>query len=189
MSFENPYANEKLAKDYIRRSRGYDGRYLIRLLRRYLPTNRSILELGMGPGVDLDILSETYIATGSDLSEAFLEIYRKNNPGTSVILLNAIDLNTKDQFDAIYSNKVLQHLTREELHLSFQRQIDILTSRGILCHSFWKGDTSERDEFGCMYYTKELLWEIANNYSDVLLLESYAEMETDDSIVLIAQKR
>ncbi len=43
---------------------GYDGRELIAALTNYLPAGAEVLELGMGPGVDLDLLSQTYQVTG-----------------------------------------------------------------------------------------------------------------------------
>lgn len=52
------YDNEATAKQYIELAKGYDGRSLIKKLRNYLPDGASVLELGMGPGVDLMILSD-----------------------------------------------------------------------------------------------------------------------------------
>lgn len=49
------YDEEKTANQYIAMADGYDGRELIDVLRAHLPDGASILELGMGPGVDLDI--------------------------------------------------------------------------------------------------------------------------------------
>lgn len=37
---------------------GYDGEELIKILKEYLPEKSTLLELGMGPGKDLDILKK-----------------------------------------------------------------------------------------------------------------------------------
>lgn len=38
------------ADEYIRMAEGYDGRELIEVLQRYVPSGSSVLEIGMGPG-------------------------------------------------------------------------------------------------------------------------------------------
>lgn len=59
---------------------GFDGKELIKILQKYLPANSTVLELGMGPGKDLNILRKNYTITGSDTSQIFLERYKKQNP-------------------------------------------------------------------------------------------------------------
>ncbi len=49
---------------------------LLKVLKNYVEKDSKVLELGMGPGKDLDLLSNSYIATGSDSSKVFLELYR-----------------------------------------------------------------------------------------------------------------
>jgi len=68
---------------------GYDGVELIRILQKYLPANSTVLELGMGPGKDMDILKKLYIVTGSVNSQIFLDKYKKNNPDADLLLLDA----------------------------------------------------------------------------------------------------
>ena len=115
---------------------GYDGRELIEELQKHLPRGSSVLELGMGPGIDLTLLKKYYQVTGSDYSEIFINRYRNQHPDSDLIVLNAITLNTDRKFNGLYSNKVLIHLTREGLKQSIKRQAAILESEGIICHSF-----------------------------------------------------
>ena len=49
---------------------------LLKVLKKYVEKDSKVLELGMGPGKYLDLLSNSYIATGSDSSKVFLELYR-----------------------------------------------------------------------------------------------------------------
>ena len=73
------YDEEETAKQYISMADGYDGQILIDVLRKHVPDGSAVLELGMGPGVDLDILDEHYKVTGSDNSQYFLDRYQKNH--------------------------------------------------------------------------------------------------------------
>ncbi len=184
------YDSEEGIKEYIMMSEGYDGKELIEVLRHYLPEGSSLLEIGMGPGKDLDMLRETYRATGSDTSQLFWDRYMKANEGADILLLDARTLETDRTFDCIFSNKVLQHITSEELAVSLDKQREVLNEGGILFHSFWKGDTIE--EFsGLLFvnYTEERLRELFARTFEVVELESYEEMEPDDSIFVIARKR
>ena len=127
------YDSEKNVEQYIQMAEGYDGRYLIEKLERYLPEGSSVLELGMGPGKDLDLLNKKYTAAGSDNSDVFVNKYLKSNPGADVFVLDALTLDTDRNFDALYSNKVLTHLNYEQMKASFLRQSRILSSGGSCC--------------------------------------------------------
>jgi cyclopropane fatty-acyl-phospholipid synthase-like methyltransferase len=180
------FDSEKNVHEYIEMSKGYDGRELIEILKKYLSPEKSILELGMGPGIDLDILSETYTVAGSDNSEVFLDLYKKKNPGADLLLLDAVTLKTERKFDCIYSNKVLHHLTREELVESFIQQSKVLLSGGVLFHSFWLGDKEEELEgLRFVYYTLETIKECIPDELDIIAMTIYTEMDTDDSFYMV----
>jgi len=189
MSF---YKNKENVKKYIEMAEGYDGKYLIKILKKYLPEGSSILELGMGPGKDLDILSKYYEVTGSDYSELFLDLYREKNKNMNVdlLVLDARTLEISKKFDCIYSNKVLYHLTKSELKKSLNRQWKILNKDGILFHSFWKGDKKEKQKgLNFVYYTEEKLREMISDNFEIIDIESYTEMEDSDSLYLILKKK
>jgi trans-aconitate methyltransferase len=183
------FDTEKGVDEYIKMAEGYDGAELIKILQEYLDEKSTVLELGMGPGKDLDILSKTFTVTGSDNSQVFLDKYRKENPKADLLKLDAVTLSTNRTFDCIYSNKVLHHLTREDLKKSIQRQSEIVNPRGIAFHSFWKGDKDEN--YDGMLFTKyqiDELKEIIGNSFDILAMNIYTEMEKDDSILAILKK-
>ena len=184
------YDDKKNVQSYLEMAEGYDGDELIQILRGYLPVGASVLELGMGPGKDLDILSQDYIVTGSDNSQVFLDIFRKKPPQADLLLLNALTLQTDRQFDCIYSNKVLHHLDQNELRQSLQRQSDILHPNGLVFHSFWWGD-HEEDHHGLhfSYYTEAMLADLIDNKWEMVLMERYAEMEPDDSLYILLRKK
>jgi cyclopropane fatty-acyl-phospholipid synthase-like methyltransferase len=173
-------------KRYIRMAEGFDGRELIGILDEYLDPGSTVLEIGMGPGKDLEILSRKYHVTGSDLSGAFLDHYRNIHPDADLLKLDAVSLDTVRRFDCLYSNKVLHHLSGEELRNSLKRQREVLIEGGIALHTFWRGDKVEEIEgLLFVYYTEERLMRILKENFEVLRMEVYREMEEDDSIVVV----
>ncbi len=177
-------------KEYIDMSQGYDGRFLIEILHDFLPFGKSLLELGIGPGRDFEILEKNYKVTGSDYSNIFLNLFRDKNKNADLIELDASSLKTKRTWDSIFSNKVLHHLDRGMMKKSLEKQLDILNERGLVLHSFWKGQGKEilkGMEF--VYYEKEELVKIFDKYFDVLTCEEYTENDENDSIYIIGRKR
>ena len=183
------FDTEKGVNEYIRMAEGYDGEELINILQKWLPKKPTILELGMGPGKDLDILKKNYTVTGSDNSQIFLDKYKKQYPESDLLKLDAVAIDTSRTFDCIFSNKVLHHLTREDLKKSIQRQTQILNPNGIAFHSFWRGDKDENYE-GMLFtrYQTEELKKIIGDEFDILAMGVYTEMEKDDSIYAVLRK-
>ena len=184
------YDSENNAKEYIRIAEGFDGRELIGRLHEFLNPGSTVLELGMGPGTDLEILSERYEVTGSDVSEVFLRLYRQDHLDADVLKLDAVSIEVDKTFDCIYSNKVLYHISTDELQRSFERQSGVLNDRGLILHTFWKGSGMERQEdLLFVYYTEDDIRKMIDKTYETLVLETYSEMDDDDSILLIARRR
>jgi trans-aconitate methyltransferase len=180
------FDTEKGVQEYIKMAEGYDGAELIKILQKYLPENSTVLELGIGPGKDMDILKKSYTVTGSDNSQIFLDKYKEKYQDADLLPLDAVTLQTDRKFDCIYSNKVLHHLTKEDLAKSLQRQKDVLNSNGIVFHSFWKGNKVENmDGLLFTYYEIEDLKKMIKSDFEILALETYTEMDKDDSIYVV----
>ncbi len=181
---------EENVKEYIEMCEGMDCRDLIEILKEYLKPNSTVLELGMGSGKDLDILNEFFNATGSDNSRIFLDIYKKRNPQADLLHLDAVTLETNRKFDCIFSNKVLHHLSRENLIKSFIRQNDLLNDNGIIFHTFWFGEqeTSYQDLKFIQYKQDELLRMTDDNYK-LLSHDTYDSIGFNDSFNLILSKK
>jgi len=174
---------------YIRMADGYDGRELIEVLKKHLKHGATLLELGMGPGVDLNILARDYDVTGSDSSDIFLNQYKEKYPDADLLKLDAAKLETDRKFDSIYSNKVLHHLTTSDLKASFVRQRELLNSGGLSMHSFWYGDREEEmDGLHFVYYTEEKLLDLISPGYEIVLVERYKEMEDGDSFYILLRK-
>jgi cyclopropane fatty-acyl-phospholipid synthase-like methyltransferase len=183
------FDDEKNVKGYIEMVERYDGSELIDVLLKHLGKGSSLLELGMGPGKDLDILAENYKVTGSDLSQVFIEIYRKDHPEADVMLLDAVKVDTDRKFDCIYSNKVLHHLKREELKESFRNQLAGLNEGGLLFHTFWRGDKEEMmHDLRFVYYNAKTIMEAVGEGYILVEMTSYTEAEDNDSFHLILKK-
>jgi hypothetical protein len=58
------FDTEKGVEQHIEMAEGYDGTDMIKILQNHLPENSTILELGMGPSKDIDILKKSYAVTG-----------------------------------------------------------------------------------------------------------------------------
>ena len=183
------YDTKKGIQEYTKRSKKWGGIKLIKILKKYLPKNSTVLEIGMGPGRDFNILKKIYNATGSDRSKTFLDNYKKQNKRANLLQLDAVTLRTAKRFDGIYTNKVLQHITKRDLKKSIKRQKEILNPGGIAFHSFWKGDKVENME-GLLftYYEIDGLKSIVDDDFNILAIDTYTEMEKGDSIYLILKK-
>jgi trans-aconitate methyltransferase len=183
------YDDEENVDEYIRMAEGYDGRVFVEILKGMLPKGASILELGMGPGKDLLLLSEHFHVTGSDSSPIFLDRFLAKHPDADLLQLDAVTLDTERKFDCIYSNKVLIHLTREELAESFHRQAEILEPGGILFHTFWQGGTEEEfNGLRFVYYTRRTLMKTLDKGFEIMAFERYAETEEGDSFYVILKR-
>lgn len=187
MSF---FDTEKGIQEYIKIAEGYDGASLIDELRKFLNDGSSVLEIGMGPGKDLDILKKYYKVSGTDTSKVFINRYKKINPSADVFLLDAKKLDINKKFDCIYSNKVLQHLTKNECFRSLKKQKKLLNPKGILLHSFWYGDKTEYydDLLFVKYKINELKNMVRKDYN-ILKTQRYKEFKKNDSFFIILQRK
>lgn len=184
------YHSKEKVQEYLRMSEGIDGAEHIEKFGKYLPKGSSVLELGSGPGKDWHILNKQYAVVGSDVSDEFLAHLHNIFPHGNFIKASAEKIETNKTFQGIYSNKVLHHLTDEELQQSVKCQLKILEQGGIICHTFWHGEGTE--EYEGMFvnnHTKAELQEFFGYMFEILEIERYKEFEEDDSVLLIGRKR
>ena len=178
--------NSDKVAEYIKMAEGFDGRELIEVLQTYKKKGSQVLEIGMGPGKDLTMLSEVYKVIGSDVSRVFLDLYKSKYRDADLILLNAVKMDTERRFDCIYSNKVLHHLSKDNLKLSFINQIKVLNKGGILFHSFWYGDKEEEfNGLRFIYYTEETIKSVLPNELEILEFRRFKEIDKGDSFLLV----
>ena len=184
------YKTEDSVREYISLAKDVDGAELIEKLKIFLPKSSSLLEIGSGPGTDWKLLNKDFKTIGSDNSQEFLNHLITENPDGQFLNLDAITLDTNVTFDGIYSNKVMHHLTDDELTQSIKKQHNILNTNGIICHSFWKGKGSEIFKgLFVNYHKKQDLKSLFEDHFEILHLDFYNEFDKDDSILLIGKKK
>lgn len=184
------YLTKESVEEYIKLAEGVNGEEIINRLIPYLNSEDNVLEIGSGPGSDWEILSKNFKATGSDFSNEFLIRLKESYPNENFLKLDAISLETNLKFDCIYSNKVLHHLTNDELATSITKQYSLLNENGVICHSFWKGEGNE--SFKGMfvnYHKRDDLIAYFTPLFDILEIEEYKEFEESDSLILIGRKK
>ena len=186
----NYYNTQESVEEYIKMARGHDGKLIIAKMRKYLPPDSHLLEIGSGPGTDWKLLHKHYHVVGSDQSQEFLNHLHASIPEGEFLKLDAASLNTGSLFDGIYSNKVLHHLEDEALQNSILRQYEILRPGGIVCHTFWHGQDSEiYNDLYVNYHTDQGICTLFGEYFDPVLIRYYKEFEKDDSFLYIGKKK
>lgn len=184
------FDTEEGVAEYLEMAKGHDGRELVERLGEFVPSGSTVLELGMGPGTDFELLSKSFRVTGSDSSVLFLDRYREVNPTADLLVLDAAALDTDRLFDCVFSNKVLQHLRREELEGSVARHAAILNDGGVAAHALWYGDKIENHGgLHFQFYRALDIEQIFGEYFDFLLMERYEELAPGDSIFAVLRKK
>ena len=184
----NFYDNPEKINEYEKMCESYDGKELYDILNKYLNKSSKILELGSGPGNDIKYFTKHFNATGSDLSEEFLQRCRNKFKNTPFLKLDAVSIDTNHKYDAIFSNKVLHHLKTSELELSLKRQTEVINKNGFLAHTFWIGDKEfTMEDVLFIFYKKENLLNLISKYFIIEETFCYKEFEENDSIFVIAK--
>lgn len=166
----------------------YDGTEIYKVLARHLTKNSSLLELGSGPGNDIQYFQNKYKVKGSDLSEEFLARCRKRFADIAFEKLDAVLIETKEEYDCIFSNKVLHHLDRDNLEKSLTRQQQVIKPNGIFAHTFWLGEkefTMEGMLF--VFYDRDELLSLVSKYFTLRETFDYKEFEEGDSVLIVAE--
>lgn len=185
------YHDMKNAESYAAMCAGHDAAAQLGILYNVLPDGATVLELGSGSGNDLELLTSHYQVTGSDYSPAFVEILRKRFPEHPVLMLDALTIETDKQFDAIYSNKVLHHLSDEDLELSLCRQADLLPPNGVVLHLIWRRLTVPGEDLGLIFEARETaqMKDLIRDSFELVETVLFDEFEEGDSIALLARKK
>jgi SAM-dependent methyltransferase len=182
------YDDPASVDQYEKMCEGYDGSQIFDLLAKHLLPRQSILEIGCGPGNDIDSLKRSYQVVGSDNSDEFLKRCRARHPDVEFRKLDAVTLETDEQFDCVYSNKVFHHLSLEKLIMAFKRQNQVIREGGLFAHTFWIGDQEfEKDGLYFRFHNREELIALVSDYFDIVDMLEYKEFEDGDSLFVVAK--
>jgi len=184
------YHDKKNAESYAAICEGYNASEQLEMLYERLPEGASVLELGSGPGNDLELLDSRFQVTGSDYSPAFIEMLEKRFPSVPLLPLDAVTIQASGSFDAIYSNKVLQHLDDEELASSFSRQSELLNPGGYVFHLIWCRIDSPPTDNGLLYIARDIasMKTAMGSGFELIRVEEFGEFEDRDSLAILARK-
>ncbi len=189
----NFFMNEENVNKYYSMLDGYDPKFILDELAKHATPGSKLLELGMGTGLEFDILSNKYDALGTDNSPIFIDKYLAKHPNANVRILDATNITIDTKFDLIYSNKVLQHLTRTDFVESLQSQYDILNDDGIIFMTLWHGDYQEiylaDDTLRITYFSENDILDIVSKQYKVKEIKRYTELEDNDSIIVVLKKQ
>jgi trans-aconitate methyltransferase len=179
-------------KNYIKMCEGYEASHLINRLHTHLNSGAQLLELGSGPGNDIERLQQRYHVTASDYSKVFVKHLKQRFSALNVVQCDANHLPKQSLYDCIYSNKVLHHLTPNQLVTSLTQQYLQLNKGGVLAHSVWIGAENFELEGETHYYHQKAALETMINRAckDIEWLDyyEYDEFESNDSAFFIIKK-
>jgi ubiquinone/menaquinone biosynthesis C-methylase UbiE len=182
------YNNPASVDEYEKMCDGYNGSELYNVLDKHLTDNSTVLELGSGPGNDIEYLHKKFAVIGSDSSDEFLLRCKKRYVDVPFIKLDAVSIKTDKVFDCVFSNKVLHHLSTEDLKKSLKRQQEVLVPNGLFAHTFWLGD-KEFTMKGMLFvfYNRDRLINLVSEYFTILETYDYNEFEEGDSVFIVAK--
>ncbi len=188
----NYFMKKENVEQYKSMIEDYNPMPVLDKLKGYLKNGDSILELGMGAGIDFKILSKDYSVIGTDNSPLFIDDYKMSYPDADVRVLDATSIVIENKFDCVYSNKVLQHLTKDMFVQSLKQQKNVLKNGGIVFMTLWYGEYREETMFDgdllFTYYMEDDIREIVKDMFIVKVIERYTEMDDCDSLLVVLQK-
>jgi len=125
--------------DYWKKRNWYYYQNLKKIIREFVPVDKTVLEIGCGTG---DILAsvEPRYGIGSDLSPKMIEIARSKHNGSKNLNFHVSDEITKRKYDYILMIDVIEHLeNRTALFKDLQQYCDLNTNIIILmANSMWE---------------------------------------------------
>ena len=134
------------AQDFWEGTRGHDVSQNIAALLRHVEGKPpfTILDLGCGPGRDLQVLAGLgHVAVGLDGAQRFAQMARENS-GCEVWLQDLLALELPPaHFDGVYANAVLFHVPRQELPRVLVELCAALKPGGVLFSSNPRGNNEE----------------------------------------------
>lgn len=179
--------DQQLVASYYQMMEEYNNDYIISKFRATIPPNKTVLELGFGTGKDYLQLKTDYKITPSDYSDAFITKFKQLYPD-QVLKVNAELIDIDQNFDCIYSSKVLNSLTEENILKSLANQYIHLNKGGYIFHTLWYGDR----QVDSSLVDKHLLKQIFELDYEYVQFEYYKEADfydTEyDSVIVIARK-
>ncbi len=180
-------------ESYTKMVENTDNTFVLGELKKVLMPGSTLLELGMGPGLDLLEMANDYKVVGSDYSPFFIENFKSINDHIDVLVLDALTMEIDKKFDCIYSNKVMVHFTKEELSVSLIKQCEHLNPQGIVFMTIWKDSYNIEKMYDgqltFVYYEENDIKSILPDSLELVKTVTYGEFEPGDSMVVVLRKK
>lgn len=160
----------KNADLFIQGTINLDMSRIYHVFEKYLHKNAKILDLGFGAGRDSNYFyNKGYDVVSTDISEEFVKKGKKFLKN-EVLLMDTLEMNFENEFDAIWACASLLHFNDEELNIAFKNCFNALKSDGIMYTSFKRGSfAGERHgRFFHDFELDDLIEVIKNNGFDIL---------------------
>jgi cyclopropane fatty-acyl-phospholipid synthase-like methyltransferase len=178
-----------VSKCYLIIMKFFKNSYVVDNFKSRIDTSKKVLEIGSGAGNDFSLLKVGYDIVGSDYSDTFLKELRKKFKSDKFLKLNALTMELEEKYDVIFSNKVLQHLSKKQLIESFKKQYESLNDGGLLFHAMWRGNSDEGENKSIPFvrYQQSDIDKMKGKFK-IKEFVVYKEMKEDDSFIVILEK-
>jgi SAM-dependent methyltransferase len=111
--------------------------YLKRYFSRYFPGKQAILHAGCGSGQVEEGIIDADSVIGFDISGNALSLYKKNHPGSNLILGDIMATAFREEsLDGIYNLGVMEHFSEEEIQCILSEFHRVLKTEGTVI-LFW----------------------------------------------------
>ena len=169
----NCFNNREIVEKFLRRNKTYDGRIAL-ILRSYLKKGASVLNVGLGNGKDFEVLKQNYDVVAIDSSQFFIDIYKESNKDAQVYCVDDVKLDVTRKFDCIFSNKLINHFSVDELEESLKNQANLLENGGKIFHFFCEGEGEILlGGVTCNMYDEKTLRKVLPNGLEVVKFSKY----------------
>lgn len=135
----NCFTDLKNVEKFLKRNKSYDGRVAL-ILRSYLKKGASVLNIGLNNGKDYEVLGEWYDVVCIESSKFFIDIYNPERKMMQIYHGDDVKLDFNRKFDCIFTNRLINRFTKDELKESLQNQLDLLEADGKSFHLFYEGE-------------------------------------------------
>lgn len=171
-----------LGKDYLSESQKVNA-----YIQQYKKSSgNDLLDIGCGTGEHIKYLKNTYNVIGADISDEMLMLAKQKNPDVSFCIMNLLDFNFDQKFDAIIClfSAIGYLVTKENLDIAIRNVSAHLKKGGVFIVEPWYSpDEIERHldiaEFGekhgvkaCRMRETQILGNIAESTGHILVSQN-----------------